>query len=168
MYCINFHCSVRVRAHRAKNPDGQSGDHLVRHRGHPADAAVPVQHRRRDGPVLPIPVLARVLLRVHQRSTTEAEVTIKVGVLQRNPPKPRPPCKSPHPPNRQGRFRVRGPVSMTRPGVKTKNPQTYTVKKLTPVLEKVKQRSVIGSCHESWFQLFPLGFGYLKYMHCNF
>jgi hypothetical protein len=47
---------------------GKSSDHLLRHPGDSPDAAVPVQHRRRHGPVLPFPVLASLLLRVHQEA----------------------------------------------------------------------------------------------------
>ncbi|PSN35996.1 hypothetical protein C0J52_20005 [Blattella germanica] len=47
---------------------GESGDHLLRDPRHPPDAAVPLQHWRHHGPELPVPVLASLLLRLHQEA----------------------------------------------------------------------------------------------------
>jgi hypothetical protein len=47
---------------------GKSGDDLLRHPGDSHDAAVPLEYRRHHGAVVPIPVLASVLLRVHQEA----------------------------------------------------------------------------------------------------
>lgn len=60
-----FALSFRLRTHRTQDAHWQGGDHLLRHPGHPTYAAMPVQHRRRDGAVLPLLVLEGVLLRLH-------------------------------------------------------------------------------------------------------
>lgn len=44
---LSFCC--RIRSHRAEDEERKSGDYLLRHPRHPAHAALPVEHRRRDG-----------------------------------------------------------------------------------------------------------------------
>lgn len=52
---------------------GQDRDHILRDPRHPFDAALPLQHRRRNGHIVQISLLENLLLRVHQ----EAEETQK-------------------------------------------------------------------------------------------
>ena len=58
----------RLWAHSSQDTMGKSSDDLLRHPGDSPDAAVPVKHRRRHGAVLPVPVLASLLLRLHQEA----------------------------------------------------------------------------------------------------
>ena len=58
----------RLRAHCSEDAMGQSGDHLLRRFGHSADAAVSGQHRRRHGPLVPLPLLEGLLLRLHAQT----------------------------------------------------------------------------------------------------
>jgi hypothetical protein len=47
---------------------GESSDDLLRHLGYSHDAAVPLEYRGHHGAVLPVPILASVLLCVHQEA----------------------------------------------------------------------------------------------------
>jgi hypothetical protein len=62
----------RLWAYRSQDTMGKSSDDLLRHPGDSPDAAVPIQHRRRHGAVLPVPVLASLLLRLHQEAEERA------------------------------------------------------------------------------------------------
>jgi len=62
----------RLRAYRSQDTMGKSSDYLLRHPGDSPDAAVPIQHRRCHGAVLPVPVLANLLLRLHQEAEERA------------------------------------------------------------------------------------------------
>jgi hypothetical protein len=47
---------------------GKSSDDLLRHLGDSYDAVVPLEYRRHHGAVVPVPVLASVLLCMHQET----------------------------------------------------------------------------------------------------
>ena len=62
----------RLRSYRSQDTMGKSSDDLLRNPWDSPDAAVPIEHRRRHGPVLPVPVLASLLLRLHQEAEERA------------------------------------------------------------------------------------------------
>jgi hypothetical protein len=55
---------------------GKSSDDILRHLGNSHDAVVPLEYRRHHGAVVPVPVLASMLLRMHQEAK---EGALKAG-----------------------------------------------------------------------------------------
>lgn len=55
----------RLWSHRAENALRKSDDYLLRNPRHSSDAALSVQYRRHNGALVPLPVLADLLLRLH-------------------------------------------------------------------------------------------------------
>jgi hypothetical protein len=65
----------RLWAYSSKDTMGESRNDILRHPWDSSDAAVPLQYRWRHGAVLPVPVLASLLLRVHQEAEEGAVET---------------------------------------------------------------------------------------------